>query len=170
MLQRSQQTAEIVRAELAKNSHPRSPILNEHESLNEMYYGHWEGQPIANVFPDIRDISSEWAKGNLHAECPGNGESPVQVLERASECLLKNILRQKSNSGDSVDHICIVAHARLNQILISHCSGKGLSYMKEYQQGNCCVNVIDWDPESERFYVRLVNYRDHIVSGSSGKL
>lgn len=126
--------------------------------LDEMSFGLWEGKEISSVFQEIRAISKVWASGNVSERCP-NGESPEQVLQRCRECMIDKILHP---CWDNSKHIAVVAHSRINQVILSGLAGTGLTEMKNFHQGNACINVLDYDPTTGKFEVVILNDTKHL--------
>jgi broad specificity phosphatase PhoE len=58
-------------------------------------------------------------------------------------------------------HTLIVAHSNFNKIMLAELSGLGMGRMFEIQQGNCCINVLDFDPKGVVTVVAL-NLCEHL--------
>mmetsp|Transcript_13200 Transcript_13200/g.23448 ORF Transcript_13200/g.23448 Transcript_13200/m.23448 type:complete len:229 (-) Transcript_13200:59-745(-) len=147
-LLRAKETAQIVAN--AQEARLEPVALAE---VSEMAYGDLEGKKLSEHIPVLRELSKEWASGNVHLSCPGEGgESPAQVLERALCGLSNLILETKARN------LLVVAHARLNQVLLSHIGNpRGLSQMHKVQQENCCANILVFDHATGRFEVAARN-------------
>ena len=60
-------------------------------------------------------------------------------------------------------HIAIVAHGRFNKILLAALLRSGdLRGCSEIEQGNCCINVLDFDMrDADDVREVALNFRDH---------
>jgi broad specificity phosphatase PhoE len=105
------------------------------------------------------------------------GESPREVSQRAQtalEGLLKKVGSSSSSSsgGDKEDsgsgrHICIVAHGRVNKILLASLFHGDERQHDGILQGNTCINVLDWCEKKRTWTAVLVNYEGHTKGLSS---
>jgi len=86
---------------------------------------------------------------------PG-GES-MKGVERRARQGLENIL--ESHGDDK--HFAIVAHGRTNQVLLTSLLMNDVSKIREYKQGNTCINVIDFDEGQKSWSTVLINHIEH---------
>jgi broad specificity phosphatase PhoE len=58
---------------------------------------------------------------------------------------LQNIARSAQEQQHK--HVVVVAHGRFNKIVLAEL-GPGAKFQNRlHDQGNCCVNVVDWDTD-----------------------
>jgi len=109
------------------------------KDIDEMDFGEIEGQPFNEIRDKIITIHETWMKGNVDFKCPGGGESPKEVFNRAD-----NKIRQVL-SGFKGHSIAFVVHGRLIRILLSQWLGYGLPNMHKIKHTNGSVNHLMWD-------------------------
>ncbi|KAI8821394.1 histidine phosphatase superfamily [Fimicolochytrium jonesii] len=124
-LKRAQQTAEAVLKE-----HKNVPF-EEVEELAEISWGDWEGV----VNPGITQILKDWEQGDFTAKVP-NGESPLEVEERAVPAIYKLVDRPEKD-------IIVVIHGRLLRIIMSSIFYQSLAHMSTFVHHNTCINIVD---------------------------
>jgi broad specificity phosphatase PhoE len=97
-----------------------------------------------------QDKSVAWPKG---------GESLQDVEQRAVQAL-REILHYSldDDSGAAMQHLGIVAHGRTINILLATLLSQDCRLFTHYHQRNCCVNVLDYDVESDVFTSHLLNH------------
>nr|CCA18585.1 conserved hypothetical protein [Albugo laibachii Nc14]CCA20542.1 conserved hypothetical protein [Albugo laibachii Nc14] len=148
-LARAQETAQIV-----ANTHPNLCVQSFPE-LEEMSYGQFEGQGHEKHH-GFHSIVKEWRFGHYDKRFPG-GECPIDVIARGNP-KIEDIMRQAA----AQDHIMIVAHGRFNKIILSQCLYGNLEHMHEFEQENTCVNVLDYDRESQTYEEVVINSVKHL--------
>lgn len=146
-LSRARNTAEIISNELAL------PLSENFADLDEMHFGTAEGKEFADVNLELQELYNKWQSGIVNAGFE-RGESPIQVLERAQNCILGVL---KKHEGKSV---AFVIHGRLIRIILSHWLGIGLHRMNEIQHANTSVNKLVWN--GIRFRAVYLNKLDHL--------
>lgn len=154
-LQRAIQTVGYITEEY----HRHLPIHFSDE-LQEMDYGDWEGRYFAkdrkdSVYEKLQEIIKQWSQGNTNLTIPG-GESPEDVEKRAVDAISKILHDPDAN------YILIVCHGRLLRILLCSLLGLGLDKMQTIEQGNTCVNVLEWHSEKNLFIPKKINSTEHL--------
>ncbi len=146
-LSRARNTAEIIAGELGL------PVSGAFADLDEMHFGIAEGREFSAVNHELQALYDKWQSGIVNAGFE-RGESPLQVLERAQNCII-SVLRE--HEGES---IVFVIHGRLIRIVLSHWLGIGLSRMHEIQHANTSVNKLIWN--GTFFKAVQLNQIDHL--------
>ena len=127
-------------------------------ALIEFSWGDYLGQREADVADAMRAAHEHWRAGRVEYELP-NGESPKRAWERAWEGLLPVLERHRD--GD----VALVAHGRINKIVLSGLLHRDLSRMEEFPQGNTSVTLVECDakdvPEGP-WRLAYVNRTDHL--------
>lgn len=157
-LQRSLQTAKY----LAANKRVTD------ERLGEMRFGDLEGLAIRglNATEESRQRFQEMKqkmKHDIDFKWPGeHGESTRDVSRRGKEAIESLLLETKSG-----DHLCIVAHGRFNKVLLATLLWNDPSRFAEMEQGNTCINAIDYNELTKMWSPILINYTDHALKASA---
>ncbi len=146
-LKRAKDTANIIAKESGLYLSAALP------DLDEMHFGIVEGRDYVEVDKELQAIYNQWQSGVISAGFE-RGESPVQVLERAQNCMISII---QEHVGE---RIAFVIHGRLIRIILSHWLGIGLSRMHEIQHANTSVNKLLWN--GNRFEVVHLNHTEHL--------
>jgi broad specificity phosphatase PhoE len=133
-LRRAKQTAKEI-----MKYHQKTPIKFI-KDLREMDLGSFTGKHFDEV---------DWNK------TPKNLESNENAQMRALKFIDKTYPKHKNDS------ILIVAHAFFNKALISGIQGKETSVMKEIEQKNTCVNIIEIR-EDKKHIIHLLNCIKHL--------
>lgn len=105
--------------------------------LDEMSFGDLEGKVFESVKEDIRYLQSNWETGKLDV-APLNGESPLQVFERAN-AKIQDLLEKSEDK-----EIVIMIHGRLIRILLSVWLKYGLEKMHDVKHSNGAINYLQW--------------------------
>lgn len=122
--------------------------------LNELGWGMLEGQPFNEEnHRKFIEINRQWSEGNLDVAFE-NGESPVQVWERANAGL------QEIFSAHKNGNILICTHGRTLRIICSMLLGAGLAKMNEFGHDNTGLNLIV--KEDSRFIAAKLNSLEHL--------
>jgi len=155
----------------AKSGHvPTRIVLPE---FQEMCFGEFEGQLFEDISEPYTEVLTAWRAGDVDRKFPGTGgenlglvaargvaglaKLGIAISERPSD----ESSAATTNDRDYPQQIAIVAHGRFNKILICHLLGTDLSLHNELHQGNCCVNVFDFD-SSCKFTKVILNYTQHV--------
>jgi len=135
--------------------HPQAK-LGQIKGLEEMDYGILEGQLIGDNIQFIQEmISQKWLKGDLNEAWP-SGESPREVEERSTTALREFLIKE------SFQHLAVVCHSSINRVLLASLGHLNLMAFEHIDQGNTCINIIDYDPVLRNFTIRISNYTDHL--------
>jgi len=133
-LSRASATADAVAA-----LHPSAPRIRE-ARFNEMCFGGLEGQSLeagSQLRATYDVLLKEWAAGQTGSAFPGErGESPDIVAERTLAGLRDLGLLPPLAGGQPVEcprHVCLVAHGRLNKIVLAALQGS-VARCSEIQQ------------------------------------
>ena len=145
-LSRARETAEIIALKL-------DLPVEEFDELMERTAGMLDGVPFTEFFATFKKI------GDFEQMMLQAGGEPSEIFK---ERVWNKFLGIIQNNYDH-ENLLIVAHGGVTrsillEILESNL-GAGIS------QGNCCINIIDYDKEREDgflFLINLVNYTDHI--------
>lgn len=82
------------------------------------------------------------------------GESTHDVALRTREGL-ESLM---TSTGSDASHVCIVAHGRVNRVLLASLLTRTED---DIEQGNTCINVLDWDERQGTWSEILINYEGH---------
>ncbi len=171
MLRRSAETADLIAA-----SHPGAERLHD-SRFGEMGFGEYEGKVLDEFMEEYHAMLDRWAAGETSAAWPGSspagvGESVDDVAIRGRAALgALGLLGERAGgsprskawaAGTERRHVCVVAHGRFNKCLIAELTSERRR-SSEVAQGNCCVNVIDCDPETGECFARALDVQDHLV-------
>ncbi|GBG30587.1 6-phosphofructo-2-kinase/fructose-2,6-bisphosphatase 2 [Hondaea fermentalgiana] len=150
-LQRARETAEAILEARDSSCAAKKKGLSVVPELKEMNYGQLEGQLLKDIRTDIQSVSEAWARGDRDAACPGGGESPRLVFDRAHAAIQSICAAHAPGSK-----LLFVTHSRLNKVLLSelHADKPG---MHKVPQHNCCVNVLSFDHDSAAVEVHAIN-------------
>lgn len=130
-LQRAVATANAI----AAHADASDPIVDAR--LREIDWGHHSGKPNAGpTRVDMDRVLRAWDEGDLSARTLG-GEAPADAWERAS-AVIHEIAQQH---GDAT--IIVVAHGRINKILMSGLLHGHLHHMERYPQANAGVTILE---------------------------
>lgn len=91
-----------------------------------------EGETLA----EMTRVLNAWDAGDLDAHVEG-GETPAQAWERASRDLAPLLAKHAR------DDIVLVAHGRMNKIIMSGLLHGDLFAMDKYPQSNASINVLE---------------------------
>ena len=178
-LQRARQTADA----LALCSSPAANVGQREKKLQrqtlagfrEMDYGQHEGLPMKGpaCTPKSKEIFRSYVDrmqgGNMDLKWPGGGESIRQVEQRAMQSLhqvLDSFDDEENTTAsdrDAPKTIGIVAHAILNRVLLAATLRGNGKYFVDYEQDNCCINVIDQLSDGS-FEGVVINYNQHMMA------
>lgn len=130
-LQRARQTAGRIAEALDL---PEPVVLR---GVRELNWGHHMGK--LNTGPTLADMTrvlTAWQRGDLGASVLG-GETPGAAWKRAMEDIAPLFERHER------DDVVLVAHGRLNKILMSGLLHGHLNHMEHYPQANAGVSVLE---------------------------
>lgn len=160
---RARQTAQAVvekhatRRALPENGVPRSdraPVsLQVVPELYEMDYGQFIGRGYDEVRSDMEQVLDAWRMGFVQEPFPG-GESAVLAQHRIRPFATR--VKESATRND----VAVVAHGRINRILLATWTGSGLTRLEEYPQSNACISEIVVD--SDGATVARLNDTSHL--------
>ncbi len=128
---RARETAATVAA-------PHGLSLSIDADLVEFDWGVWSGRPFDGVLEqEVSSVRARWRAGETDL-APAGGESPARAGVRAGRFLSRL-------SGTSARAPLVVAHGRLNRVLMALLLGRPLSRMDEIRQRNGSLSVFEWD-------------------------
>jgi broad specificity phosphatase PhoE len=165
-LQRALQTANHVHAAIDKGLPRRVD-----PRWGEMRFGDFEGTCIHG--PNVQAEHKAAFRTMMHAmqqdvtlSWPGNhGESTMEVSGRG-QAAIQRFLEEFPDE----DHLAVVAHGRFNKVLLATLLWKDASRYVEIEQGNTCINVIDYCDSIDQWNPILLNYGDHVAPDSTLKI
>ena len=162
-LSRAKETADII-----ASRHP-SALRTVEDDFKEMRFGSFEGlvvkgstveKSVSDAFNEVRrkqavDPTYSWPTTGQNSGT-AVGESPHTVRMRATAALEKLM----ASCSEDTKHLCVVAHGRLNRILLG-----ALFHVDDstIDQGNTCINVVDFDEATGDFKAILINYEGHMI-------
>jgi len=127
--------------------------------IYEMDYGHLAGRPYDEIAGEMEQVLDAWSLGFIDQAFPG-GESPALAQLRLRP--FANRVWLEAQSGD----VAVVAHGRINRILIATLTGAGLTRLEEFPQSNASITELSVSPDA----VDIVRLNDvthlNIVSDS----
>ena len=158
-LARARETANIIHGAHTSADRLISP------SLAEMRFGEFEGVMIkgGKADPELKarydqcvrsmemDSNLKWPTGAKG----GVGESMNEVLERA-KTYIDELLKERTQDR----HVVLVAHGRLNKILLAALLLGDLTKQREIELGNAGIYVLDVNEDGTWSPV-VMNYADH---------
>jgi len=104
--------------------------------LYEMDYGDYSGRPLAEIQGDLEQVFDAWRLGFIDQAFPG-GESALLAQHRVRPFAQR--LR-----AHAVDHdLLVVAHGRINRVLLATLLGRGLDTLDETRQPNAGISEVD---------------------------
>lgn len=145
---------ELIVASPLRRAARTAQLMHEHHSdaawrleprFEEMCFGQFEGRTLDEFETTYRSTLDAWSRGDLNVRWPGDGgESCGDVAKRALAGLRDlGLLDSPGLDAGATRHVLVVAHSRVNKSLIAALRGD-LSRCSEVEQGNACLNVIDF--------------------------
>ncbi len=136
----------IKSAEIIAEPHGLKPVIVE--GLKERSFGVWEGMTFDEIKEKWPDAFNSWAANPLKFS-PMDGESTIEVRDRALKAFNKIIERNKGQN------IAIVSHGGIIRVLLSEMLGMPLENIFRIAQDYAALNEIEiWDYP----VVKLINY------------
>jgi broad specificity phosphatase PhoE len=121
--------------------------------LYEMDYGQFTGRDYDEVAPDMEQVLDAWRLGFVDQPFPG-GESPVLAQHRIRPFLAR-VLDQARHAD-----VAVVAHGRINRVLLASLTGAGLTRLEEFPQSNAAITQLEVGPGA--VLVRRLNDTSHL--------
>lgn len=100
--------------------------------LYEMDYGDFAGRRYDDIEMDMAQVLDAWRMGFTDQSFPG-GESAVLAQHRIRPFALR--IREQARTDD----VAVVAHGRINRVLIATWTGAGLTRLEEFPQANASI-------------------------------
>ncbi|MHB1262170.1 MAG: histidine phosphatase family protein [Thermoplasmatota archaeon] len=157
-LTRARQTAEAV---VRRHSHaaPRdasgSLAVQVVPELYEMDYGRFIGQGYDDIREEMDQVLDAWRMGFVDQAFPG-GESALLAQHRIRPFASRLAEQATAGAGD----VAVVAHGRINRVLIATLTGAGLQRLEEFPQSNACITELE--VKDGRAVVRRLNDTSHL--------
>jgi broad specificity phosphatase PhoE len=130
-MSRAKETAEILAA-------PHGIGVVADPDLVEFDWGTLTGLPFDDLMEKrVAELRERWHAGETDLAAPG-GESPRRAAERVTRALHRIAARAPSSP-------VLVAHGRINRVLMTVLLGRDVSRMDEVRQRNGCVSSFEWE-------------------------
>ncbi|HUR26180.1 MAG TPA: histidine phosphatase family protein [Candidatus Thermoplasmatota archaeon] len=159
-LTRARQTAEAVVQRHARAAHGEatgSLAVQVVPELYEMDYGNFIGQGYAAVRDEMDQVLDAWRMGFVDQSFPG-GESAILAQHRIRPFASRLILEAAGKD------VAVVAHGRINRVLLATVTGAGLQRLEEFPQSNAAITELEVD--GGRAVVRRLNDTSHLSLAS----
>ena len=162
-LLRARQTANAVatlhhtRAPDGETEAPQAIAPQVVPELYEMDYGQFTGRTYDDVADEMEQVLDAWRMGFIDQPFPG-GESPVLAQHRLRPFLLR--LAEQARNSD----VAVVAHGRINRVLIASLTGAGLTRLEEFPQSN--ASITELEVAAGKVVVRRLNDTAHLSLAS----
>lgn len=157
-MKRAWETAEAV----ARGCGIAAPVPEP--GIIEFSWGIYLGRHENDVMHAMQEAHTHWKAGRVDFALP-EGESPASAWERARAALWP-IFERHARGG-----VALVAHGRINKIILSALVHQDLRRMEEFPQGNTSVTLLERDddaPLDAAWRVRYVNRKDHLAALPTG--
>lgn len=122
--------------------------------LYEIDFGDLCGKTMPDVEQEFGQVVDAWDMGFVDQAFPG-GESPALAQHRIRP--VADAVREQARRQD----IAVVAHGRINRILLATLLGLPLTEMRRFPQDNANISQIDWNGDAP--VVRRLNDVAHLV-------
>ncbi|MCA1811767.1 MAG: histidine phosphatase family protein [Halobacteriales archaeon] len=103
--------------------------------IYEMDYGSLAGRTYDDIAPEMEQILDAWKLGFVDQKFPG-GESAVLAQYR-----LRPFAHRVLGEAHASD-VAVVAHGRINRVLIATLTGAGLTRLEEFPQSNASITEL----------------------------
>ncbi len=120
--------------------------------MYEMDFGDLCGRPIAEARPVLDQLDDAWTMGFTDMPLPG-GESPMLALHRI-RAIAARLASIEGNVG-------LIAHGRINRVLLTAMLGRPLSDMARFPQANAAITHIETGPGGP--WLRRLNDTAHLT-------
>lgn len=129
--------------------------LYEDERLLEIDWGDWNGaRKDRATMARLAALAERWQAGDAEARPPG-GESAAEALERVLAAVGESTDRVRGGSA------LLVAHGRVNKILLSWLVHGDLAHQEEFPASNAAVTVLR--RAGERWETQALDCRRHLL-------
>lgn len=126
--------------------------------LYEMDYGRFIGQDYDAIRAEMDQVLDAWRMGFVDQPFPG-GESALLAQHRIRPFAAR--LLEKAADGREV---AVVAHGRINRVLLATVTGAGLQRLEEFPQSN--ASITELEVNEGRAVVRRLNDTSHLSLSS----
>ena len=121
--------------------------------LYEMDYGRFIGQGYDAIRDEMDQVIDAWRMGFVDTPFPG-GESALLAQHRVRPFAMR--LVEHAAERDVV----VVAHGRINRVLLATLTGAGLQRLEEFPQSNACISEVV--VEDGKAILRRLNDTSHL--------
>ena len=97
--------------------------------------GSFAGRRYDDVEGEMAQVLDAWRLGFTQEKFPG-GESPVLAQHRIRPFV------QRVREQARTETVAVVAHGRINRVLIATLTGAGLTRLEEFPQSNACITEL----------------------------
>jgi broad specificity phosphatase PhoE len=157
-LTRARQTADAV---VRRHARTESPSADAHGAipvqvvpeLYEMDYGNFIGQGYEAIREEMDQVLDAWRMGFVDQAFPG-GESALLAQHR-----IRPFAARLVTAAEGKD-VAVVAHGRINRVLLATVTGVGLQRLEEFPQSN--ASITELVVEDGRAVVRRLNDTSHL--------
>lgn len=125
--------------------------------LYEMDYGRFVGQGYAAIRDEMDQVLDAWRMGFVDQAFPG-GESAMLAQHRIRPFASRLVGEAKGRD------VAVVAHGRINRVLLATMTGAGLQRLEEFPQSNACITELEVDDGNA--VVRRLNDTSHLSLAS----
>lgn len=140
------------------------------DAFREFSWGIYLGKTETDdTLEAMKKAHEEWTSGNIHYRLPDGphfpGESPASAWERAKTDLFP--ILQKHQRGT----IAIVAHGRINKIVLAALVHNDIARMNDFPQGNTSLTLLerpDGSPPTGPWRALYVNHKVHLAGMAPG--
>ena len=106
--------------------------------LYEMDYGAFIGRSYADIRDEMEQVLDAWRLGFVDQPFPG-GESALLAQTR-----IRPFAARLAETAQAQD-VAVVAHGRINRVLIATLTGAGLTRLEEFPQANASITELAVD-------------------------
>jgi len=124
--------------------------------LYEMDYGAFIGRTVSDVRDEMDQVLDAWRMGFVDQPFPG-GESAILAQHRIRPFAARVLQAAKDRE------VAVVAHGRINRVLIATLTGAGLTRLEEFPQSNASITELQVDAAVT---VKRLNDTAHLALGS----
>lgn len=161
-LQRARQTAEAVvrrHAGSRQRDATQSLAVQVVPELYEVDYGRFIGQGYEAIRAEMDQVLDAWRMGFVDQPFPG-GESALLAQHRIRPFAARIVEQAAASEGD----VAVVAHGRINRVLIATVTGAGLQRLEEFPQSN--ASITELAVQGGKVVLRRLNDTSHLSLGS----
>lgn len=134
-LLRARDTAGAVARHHRPRAAPGQLAVQVVPELYELDYGAFVGQRLPSIRDEMDQVFDAWRLGYVDEPFPG-GESALLAQTRIRP--FANRLLEHARHQD----VAVVAHGRINRVLIATLTGAGLTRLEDFPQSNACINEL----------------------------